>query len=709
MKTAFCIHTKAGIEISLNLYFDPKAFNCIVPSLTTTQEDELIRLVSDSISEALPIENAEKHFYIKRVFKTVQSLKLLCTDGFLVDSTLDLALSKQAYPAERVKISEMDQLPSHIKLSNEVVRSLNQKTSLFEEETRKLTPHKTVLAHKDIPVKNHHEVVVHEFTVDKAFDVLTEITRMKREIRGISESVIHTLEEEITREKKSATHSDYSNTLIQKLEEIKPIEEKFSVETESIIQNITKKTTRMDLFKQYVINALYEAAKKYHELILPKMENLAAHAKKNLAADFNRKFASIAHMQESGELSSLAETQKHLGSLPLENLEKIISSDSKENKGLLQRCNTSYTEESPELQITLKELGQLNKTLATLFNDEPDYANKEMVQIIRIPVPRSFQFKFSANAINYKKSIDDFCKTQKDAVMNLANQYKKIMQIGNLRLVKPAPVKHVVENKPAPESTESMELKKYKDSSDEIVALANKQHEATGTFIDSAKKLHDFLSANPNINLKALADKIRIEAENANQLYKQLIDIKSRIDIKINHYLLSPDEQPDLNELDQLIAAMKNKNHLQQSKNQLLQDFNHRLNFYDTVIKKVRGFDLSAATANVNKKRGEAKELLLQFIKKQNAQPGASEIYGKPMLKQYMRVDTRVADVEKILSELADMQKALFSDLTNQSDISKEKLETQFQAIDEKMKTLSSSMSMLTENVDELKKMGTSG
>ena len=133
-----------------------------------------------------------------------------------------------------------------------------------------------------------------------------------------------------------------------------------------------------------------------------------------------------------------------------------------------------------------------------------------MIQITRIP-SRSFQFKFTDSAINYKQVADDFCKSQKEILMNLTNKYKKILQINNLRLKdKYAPPQPEISKKP---DESSSDLSKHKEVSDAILALARKDHETTMRYRDTAKKFYDFVSTNINTNLESLIGKINASIE----------------------------------------------------------------------------------------------------------------------------------------------------------------------------------------------------
>lgn len=707
MKIAQCTYTQAGVEIVLNLYFDSKAFEFIHPVMSREQEDGFLRLACDSIAAALPRGKIEKHLYIKRIFKQLDTehLRIFCTDGFLIDNALSIPLSPQAYSSERVKLSETDQLPILLKLSNDLLKSMNERLPSFEEEAIKSAFHEKAVVLKETTKQSQSSVVTREFNTEKSLDVLSAITQLKKEIRDLAESNVKTLKDQMAKLNESDAQNQ-RDKLTQKINEIVPINEKFSAEVEETIKRISQQTNRLTLFKQQVIDALYQSAKNFHALVLPKMEGAALHPKKILQADFNKKFAGIASLSETGALSNLQEARKNLEKLSLENLQEIISDDSKETPGLLQKCNTSWTEESPELQIVMKQLSQLNKTLPELFNDIPGTANKEMIKIIRTPFPRSFQFKFSEAAINYKQVVDDFCKNQKDLLMNQANQYKKILQINDLG------------NRPQQTSVKTVkngsdnELKKRKEVSDTILSLGIKEHKVTENYRKTVNQLYEFITTKLDSSLKPLIEKmnigiekIRTEVAHADTLMQELTEIKSQIDIQINHHILHPDETPDLNVLDQRILSLGEKRNLLMTKNKLLQNISHKLETYNSIIKQIQEIDLLATKTAMNKQRMEAKEFLLQFMQKMNLDPVSLESLKSPLLEQYSKIDTNVSDIDKILVEVASMQNALFIDMDAEANIPAEKLETRFQKITEKMQVLTSAMGTLNENVSSLKKI----
>src|SRR5262249_44921053 len=132
-------YTPLNIDISVNIYFDLKAFDFIKPTLNSEQEDQLIRQISDSMAAAMLKDASEKYYYIKRVIRYTASpnLKIFCTNGFLIDTALVIPIVEQAFPQERIKIVEIEQLPTRHKLSNDILKMMNERLHSFEDEVRK--------------------------------------------------------------------------------------------------------------------------------------------------------------------------------------------------------------------------------------------------------------------------------------------------------------------------------------------------------------------------------------------------------------------------------------------------------------------------------------------------------------------------------------------------------------------------------------------
>lgn len=592
MKTAQGKYNQAGTEITLNIYFDLKVFDLISPSMANEEENEFIRVIYDSLAAALPQQTTEKTIYIKRIIKQSSNvLKLLCTDGFLIDDALSIPTSQQAFAKERIKITDINQLPTRLNFSNDLLKNIHDKLSLFEKEIRiSSTPDKSPAA------SIHHNNLLtaeRELELDKAFDLLAEIARVKKDIKGITEY--------------NKTSFSYDS---------------FSHEADEIVQRVTQQTNTFALLKQHLISCLYESAKQYREIILKKMQNAAPHIKKNLMMEFNKKFYPIAAISESGELSSLEESQATLGKLSLSSLEKIISNNEKETLGLLQKCNTSWTDESPELQIVLKNLGQLNKTLSSLFKDDAQftqYANKEMIQIIRIPFPRGYQFKFSNNTANYIKSIENFCKSQKESLLALEQKYKKTAQEHTHEAAKQTP------------------------------SILTNTHEQ----VEFVKKTNEKSS-----------------------IHKKDEKIK-------------PTEEPSktITQESGPLPAVTNTPSI-----------------YETIMDAVKKINSTIAQNHTLTQRNEAKNLLLQLIKKQH-DPISVKDLDKHILDLYTQLDAHTVELERIINYLTALKKEMFTNLDHLANIPQEEIDAKLQTIPAKLEAMTSEKLVIEKSLSDLKKL----
>lgn len=757
MKTALCKYTLAGSEMTLGVYFDLKSFDFITPPMSKDEEEDFIRLVCDSLAAAMPKESSGKYFYIKRVLKYSgnNTLKFLCTDGFLVDSALVVPISQQAFSKERIKISDIEQLPTRLKFSNELLKNINDRLTLFEDEAKKeFGQEKTVVAREAVK-SERPTIAVHEYTPDKSFDVFAEIAHVKKEIRELVENstknlntlmgqvdgVRKRIHDEVMKETVGGLQFEDNKTklsefaqniisqagggdveknkeaLTRKINEITPIYSKFVSDLEEISQRITKQTDTLSQLKHHVINALFESAKQYYDTLSKQIQAAPYHSKKTMLTDFNKKFAGIAAISESGALSSPADAQENLGKLSLDDLQNLISNDDKENPGLLQKCNTSWTEESPELQIVMKNIGQLNAILSGLFKDDTQfaqYANKDMIQITRIPFPRSFQFKFSTNAMSYKNAIEDFCKTQKESIANMSNQYKRTIQIDDVRDKTQRALKEIQNQtatmrKPV---AEFRDLLKRKEASGTVIASANTDHEITEKYMATAKQLQDFISGKIDSSQKNLIKKISTlvkemssKVDNANKAMQELIAKKSRIDFTINNFVTKPNEKPNLAELDEKIKSMEINRRALIAENNLLQALNNRLAVYENLVNISDKISLSIAESDMRKQQNEAKGFLLQLIKNQSLDPSVAEQLKKQMVDLYTKVDTNVSDIEKSVGEIAAVRKQIFDDFNAKDDVPTAQLESRLQDIHEKLKMIESTKHIINEIISSLRKL----
>ena len=150
----------------------------------------------------MPSEKLKKKLFIKRIYKiNDHHLKLLCTDGFLIDNALNVPTSHQAYSKERIEITQAEQLPSQLKLSNELLHTMNDKLPLFEIDARINMTTEKIIAPKETIRQIQPEKITREFHADKAFDVLTEISHEKKEMKVLAENTTKTMQEEISKTK----------------------------------------------------------------------------------------------------------------------------------------------------------------------------------------------------------------------------------------------------------------------------------------------------------------------------------------------------------------------------------------------------------------------------------------------------------------------------------------------------------------------------
>lgn len=757
MKTAQCKYPLAGMDVNLGLYFDPKAFDFIRPPMGKDEEDDFIRLICDSFAAAMPKVNADKNFYIKRALKNPEKniLTLLCTDGFLLDDDLILPISQQAYSKERIKIGDIDQLPSRLGFSIEMLKNINDKLSLFEEQALKGLSTEKVMATKEVArPEATPATTVREFTADRAFDVLAEAAHIKREIRELTENSINILNtlmgqindihkrihENVTKEtEKGLTSEDNKKKLsefalsmasqvsggdlakskellTQKIQEITPIYPEFANDVDEITQHISRQTDVLALFKQQIINALYESAKQYHEVLSKQLQSAAPLAKKTLLIEFNKKFFGVATLSENGELSSLAQAQENLGKLSFDDIQTFISNDDKENPGLLQKCNTSWTEESPELQILVKNLGQVNTTLAALFKDDmqfSQYADQDMIEIVRTPFPRSYQFKFSSSAIGYKKAVEDFCKTQKENITSMANKYKKIIQVDDVRdktrralaeIQKPADILQPV--------TEFKDLLKRKEISNTIIASANKEHALTEKYLDIANQLQDLTNNKIDAELKTLNKKINIliqqirdKTDATNKTMQQLMNRKSQIDMMINNFSSRPSEKPNMSDVDEKLKSMEVLRKNLTEENKQLKSLDNSIAAYENLPKLNEKVARYIAQTDMRQQQNEAKAFLLQLMKDQTLDPIATEPLKKEMITVYSKIDMNVSDIYKILSDVTKIKNTIFADFNSKDDVPAEQLQNSLQTIDEKLQAVESAKLAINENLEELRKL----
>lgn len=755
MKVAYCKYNQAGTELTLNLCFDNKAFEFIRPALTPADEEELIRTIGDSLAAISPKETRDRWFYVKRALRKQDTLTLFCTDCLLIDSQLTLTVSQQAFAKERIKITDSEQLPSRIKLSNELLKQISERLIGFDEQARKEMPAEKQEEVKETQKQDETIQTTRAFESDKAIEVLAEIGNVKKEVKEMAETSVKNLKslmeqieqthqrifKEVMKETESSLKyednktklNEFANNMIaqfggggvekskamlnQKATEIQPISQKFEAEIEESTKRITRQTDILALFKKHLITALYDAGKAHAAQITPKLETALPNAKKTMLIDFNKKFANIATLSDTGKLSSLDAALDKLTPLTFENLQEIISSEEKDSPGLLQKCNTSWTEESPELQLVMQHLGKLNPVLSALFENDPefkDYAKMNMIEIIRIPFPRSFQFKFSDHAMNYKRSVDEFCKTQKDNISNLSNQYKRTIQIDNERDKAKRAITDIQKQIEAMKKpvAEFRDLLLRKEKSGDLIASANKDHDLILQAQNAAKQWEQTLNTRIDASLKVLRNKISSLVEDslahtqeAEGYYQSMVKSKSELDLAINQFSTRVGEKITTGDLDEKIRTMETNQKLMSDQFNLIRDINSKLAIYEPAFALSEKMALAIAQSNMRKQQTEAKSLLLQLIKNPNLDDATAASFKKKMVDMYTLVDTNVANIDKIIHELTATKQALFNDLNSKTDVPVGEMQAKVKTIEENLNALETTKETIAENLSALRKL----
>lgn len=752
MQTASGKYTFGGVNITISIYFDLKVFALISPPMKPHEETNFIRLICDSLAAATPKDSAEKHFYIKRVTKntTNHTLKLLCTDGFLIDTALIIPITQQAFSEERIKIGEVDQLPSRLNLSNEVIKNVTHRLSLFEEEAQKemglnkVTPNKETVAPQEKPA-----AILRPFIADRTMDILSEINNTKKEIHEMSEHDYRTLKALITQvdglqshlhndiiKEKSLAISDnqkqlnafamnvlsaskdhdmshIKEILTQKMDEIASFPNKIETITNEISQRIHQKTNTFYLFKKAVIDALYESAKQYQQLLSTQLKDATPNNKKIITANFNKKFAGIATLSGDGELSSPQATQDKLMSLTLEDLQDIISKEDKDYPGLLQKCNTSWTEESSELQIAIKNLSHLNKTLPDLFKNDEQFSNQDMIQITRVPFPRSFQFKFTPHAFQYKNHITDFCHSQKDIIADMTKEYKKILQIDEVVDNTKRGIAHIQQQATTMKTpiVDFSNLLKLKESSDMIVNSANQENELAKVCLNKAKQIQDAINASIDANqLKSLAIRINLiineiqhKTNDINAIMPLLNEHKNQIDLTINKFSQQPNKQPDANELSEKIKLLEKDQLRIHTEYKTIQQLQAKLASYEDVIMINDKISSIVSQSDIISQKNEAKILLLQFIKNKNSDAPANAQLKKDIMNTYTLLDSHIANIDLAIQQMNTIKNQLFSNLNHKPALTTQEVEENNNLITEKIQLIEAGKREILDCLSKLK------
>lgn len=753
MKSAQGKYTFAGIDLLLYLYFDPKVFDLIVPALTTTEQDNFIRQICDSIAIVMPKENiVEKQFYIKRAYQhpDSQTIMLFCTDGFLVDAKLRLLTHTQPFQNERIKITKIAHLPARFKLTSEIMKTIQDTLAEFEEDGRKIfSTIRTVI--KELP-RIEKETSFREFEPDRTADTFSEINHLKKEISEIVKSRAEYLKELMNQMDATGAHihrlilqeanaplqqankkkleeyadktishycSDFTKEkefLRKKIEEINPIQARFEKETSEADKRIAKALESLTAFKEHIVQALYDCAYECSHACLKQLPDITPNARKLLLNDFNRKFVGIAQLSETGELTTLADAKTTLVPLTLENLQEIISSDNKENPGLLQKCNTSWTVESPELQLLLKKLSQLNILLRNFFsaNDQyAEYAEKEMIQIVRIPFPRSFQFKFTEHAFHYKQAIDDFGKNQRELISEAAKSYKKIMQIDNaVDKIKRA----MIDAEKAADAIK-ISVRQYQDllqqqeNCDALVHAIATQYKPIEKRRHAIDELQQIILSTIKPQFKLVRKKIemliremRIEIDLAQKTMLAINNIKEQIDALIEHLDNGPPPKEIVRDIDDKIKIISEKSQTLSEQTKKIDNLADKLSLYEQIVY------LTNQTANLNNNtmialQNQAKTLVAKYLKQQNPTYGTlSDAQKKEVIDFYMQIDSHAVVLEKENQHIIEMQNKLLAELNDRKMLlSDQDIQKRVQSIQEKMRAFQAAKTQITESLEAIK------
>ncbi len=755
MKIAQGQYHLAQLDMVLYAYFDPKAFDLIVPPLGNEEQNRFIEQICDSIALAIPKGNhTEKQFYIKRAYKNpgTRHITLFCTDNFLIDTHLVIPIQEQPFQNERIRITDVEQLPPRFRLSTDVLNTMNEKLIEFEEIGRKIFSHVKTTTKET--TKTEREMALREFTPDKTADILSEIHHLRKEIIEIGQNrteflkkwipEIHTArmsiydavrkiaKEGLIFEENKKKSEEFAERMIEyycsdflkecellkkKLDEIKPISSQFETETDQAYQFVKKEMSNLATFKDHVIRALYNSANECREVFLKEWAHALPNAKKILLNEFNRKFSDIASLSETAELNDYAKTNEKLNRLTLEDLQEIISNDDKDRLGLLQKCNTSWTTESPELQIVLKQLTALNNTLKEFFkthrHDEQN-ANEEMSQIIRIPFPRGFQFKFSEKAFNYKNTIDAACKTQKEKINEIAKAYKKILQIDEdinkiKRTMTDAEKKIDTVSQPV---KQYRDLFKHKETSGEIIKLAAKEYEYAKMLDHIIAQLQQSLAIVIDPHLKVLRKKIDLlvtkvkeGVESTSRAIDRLNETKIQLDTSIKKTEGHQVDEDFFHDVEKKIRSMKMDWNAMVETNKKMQHVMKQLAFYEKIIKIGRRL-LDTNTKEISSQQAEAKKLVVQFIKQEHLAYGFSEERKKEALDLYNKIDTHAMRLQKENTYVVQLKDYLLTELNQKNPhLSEEEFENELESIETKMNELESIKNQIATDIQLIREM----
>ncbi len=750
MKTALCHYQLANIEHHLYLYLDPKIFEGILPILTETQQDQFIRQICDSLAMAIPQDIVEKHLYIKKAYRRPdsQDITLFCTDGFLVDSAFNIPVHELPFQNERIQIKETEQLSNRIKLNNDIIKTINQRLPSFEEEEKKIF---SIYSLKMPSIKKEEEKtrvrtrIATEDQQDKLTMIFAEINIIKKEILEISQSKCEMLTDaidqmnamrnklndlvfkemtDISQENKEQTKqaideecselTQITAMLKQKMDDIAPIDKRFNEETKTIYQEITQEMEQFGQFKRYLIEALYAAAKTYSQVFSKAWPNVSANEKKVMIHEFNRKFSNIAYLKDSGELSDIGETLGEMMpvSLSMEALQSIVSNEDKDKLGLLQKCNTSWVEESPELKIVLKELGKLNALYRTFFQEDSRFSTAEMIQIIRVPFPRSFQFKFSDQAYRYRKSVDDFCKSRKDVITQSAQTYKRMMQLNEI-MDKVNRTLREAENMTTTIRASVNRLKtvlQETEGSHDVFLQAEKTLASLKQMQLIAQQYKEKIDENmpPKLNiLKRKMDELMQEVDtevlNASQVMHEMLSIKSQVDRLIREAKTNSAKWNAHSFEDKMKQAQEN-NEVLNACMKKIDELSRLLKNYQEIL-STEQLVASYNIEGIKKQHQEVKSVILNLIRQQNQGYGSvSDERKTRVVDLYSQIDTSVGQILQESKEAIRLRDDLLKELNKKSELTEEALLAKREPLKEKIQMIEAAMRHIMGNLAEIKK-----
>lgn len=755
MKFAQCTYNQAGTTINLNLAFDNKAFIFIHPPLSPEGEDDLIRLIGDSIAAVWQKEVSTPSFFIKRIIREDQNFKLFCTDGFLIDEALILSSSQQAFAKERIKISETEQLPTRLKLSTDFLKQINDRLPEFEDEARKKMPQIDMSAAKETVKEESTSLFGRQLESDKISEILAEIGNIKKEMYEIAEMNTRTLKQlteqiektnlqvldDVMRETHSDLKQDHNKMklqqfaklaigqfggesieaskqlLQQKMNEITPIPTQFNTEIDTITDRITKKLDMLAAIKKLVIEAIYEAASEFKQSLSPQFDAATPNNKKSMIIDFNRKFAPIATLNEKNQLSTLDQAIHSIGDTTLENLQQLISNDAKDAPGIIQKCNTSWTEESQELKIVMKHLNALNTPLTNLFKANAEfaqYANQTMTEIIRIPFPRSFQFKFTEQAMQYKTSVENECKVQKDHIVQLSKTYKRTLQIDDAREKARKAILEIQKQLATMKApiVAFRDLLARKEQCENIMLAAKNDLDINNEAMLSVKSRQEALNSKIDPTFKLMRQKIQtfnqvlqLKSTEIDSIAKRMQSTNGQIELIIQNYKPAANETSRLTELEDKLKSLEADRLALSAQIKHVLDFKNKLAVFDQAIQLGDNITEAIAQSNVRKQQNEAKIFLLSVIKDEKRDVNTTTDLKKNMIDIYTQIDNNAVEIDKINGELSEIKKSIFTELNGKNEISPEEFQNKLSMIQDKIAAHENAKKNINEHLSALRQL----